>query len=92
MVTYTTRRWTRTEYHRLAEFGIFREDEPVELIGGELIVAEPQGRPHKVGVDLAAEVLRGAFGAGWLVRAQSSTELDDESAPTGRIPVSDLSP
>lgn len=45
MTTYPrpTRRWTRAEYDRLIEVGVFRPGEPVELLGGELIVAEPQG-------------------------------------------------
>ena len=40
MVTHAvrTRRWTRIEYEKLIELGIFRPGEAVELIGGELIV------------------------------------------------------
>ena len=34
------RRWTRAEYQRLVDLGAFR-DEAVELLGGQLIVAEP---------------------------------------------------
>jgi len=33
-----TRRWTRKEYDRLIEIGFFDEDEPIELVGGRLIV------------------------------------------------------
>ena len=38
-----TRRWKRVEYERLIECGVFQPGEPVELVGGQLIVAEPQG-------------------------------------------------
>jgi hypothetical protein len=37
----TLRRWSRVEYDRLVELGVF-EDDPVELIGGHLVVAEPR--------------------------------------------------
>lgn len=38
-----TRRWTRVEYDRLIEAGFFRPGDPVELVGGQMIVAEPRG-------------------------------------------------
>ena len=37
----TLRRWKRTEYERLVALGVFH-GEPIELIGGQLVVAEPQ--------------------------------------------------
>ena len=39
--TVRTRRWTRTEYDHAIRAGIFLEDEPLELLDGRLIVAEP---------------------------------------------------
>ncbi len=75
------RHWTRVEYERLADLGILREDDPVELIGGRLIVAEPKGNPHAVAVGLALEALGRAFGRGWVVRVQDPVALDDESEP-----------
>ena len=63
-----TRRWTRREYERLVETGFFRPGEPIELIGGELRVAEPQGEPHAVAGGLIGDALRAAFGPGWIVR------------------------
>ena len=83
MTTYPvrTRRWTRKEYDRLVEIGMLHEDEPIELIGGELIVAEPKGSPHATAVALAADALRAAFGRGWLVRRQDPIALDDDSEP-----------
>lgn len=89
MVTYPvrTRRWTRSEYHRLAEVGVLRDNEPVELIGGELIVAEPKGRPHQIAVHLVAEALKRAFGDGWFVLDQGSFELDDDSEPEPDVQV-----
>lgn len=45
----TLRRWKRTEYERLVDLGVFA-GEPIELIGGQLMVAEPQGSCHVAGV------------------------------------------
>ena len=89
MSTYPirTRRWTRKEYRKLGELGILPEDEPVELLGGHMIVAEPKGRPHAVAVALTAEALRRAFGAGWHVIQQDPIALDDDSEPEPDVSV-----
>ena len=56
MATYPTRlrRWTRAEYERLIEIGVFRPGEPVELLGGELMVSEPQGSAHYTAIGPSA--------------------------------------
>ena len=61
-----TRRWTRAEYDRLIEIGVFQPGDRVELLGGELIVAEPQSEPHYTAIGLTEEALRTALGAGWV--------------------------
>ena len=61
-------RWTRRAYGRLIAEGILTEDDPVELLDGRLVVKEPQHTPHATAVSLALEVLRVAFGSGWVVR------------------------
>ena len=76
-----TRRWKRVEYDRLIEAGFFRPGDPVELLGGQLIVAEPQGSGHFAAVRAAEEALRAAFGRGWDVRGQGPLALDEESEP-----------
>ena len=43
-VEVRTHRWRRVEYDRLIEAGFFQPGDPIELLGGQLIVAEPQGR------------------------------------------------
>ncbi|HET8577824.1 MAG TPA: Uma2 family endonuclease [Methylomirabilota bacterium] len=80
-ITYQTRRWTRAEYGRLTEIGVFRADERLELIGGDLIVRERQGGPHSAAIELINEALRAAFGSGWRIRIQLPVALDDESEP-----------
>ena len=75
----TLRRWRRVEYEQLVDLGAFDDDEPVELIGGQLIVAEPKGSKHATGVEMAGDALRAALPAGWIVRGQNPVSLDDES-------------
>ena len=76
----TLRRCKRAEYERLVDLGLFQRD-PVELIGGQLVVAEPQGSYHATAVGAADDALRAALPPGWIVRAQMPVALDDESAP-----------
>jgi Uma2 family endonuclease len=82
-----TRRWTRKEYDRLVDVGVLRDDEPIELIGGQLVVAEPKGSPHTTAVEITADVLRLAFGRGWVVRTQNPVALDEESEPEPDVAV-----
>jgi Uma2 family endonuclease len=89
MTTYgtRTRRWTRAEYEKLIETGIFQPGEPIELIGGELMVAEPQGAEHYTAICKSAQALEAAFGHGWVVRTQGPIGLDDESEPEPDVAV-----
>jgi hypothetical protein len=68
------------EYQRLIDVGAF-EREPLALIGGQLMVAEPKGSEHSAAVDMAYVALLSAIPAGWTVRGQNPLALDDESAP-----------
>jgi Uma2 family endonuclease len=76
----TVRRWKRVEYDRLVELGAF-DREPLELIGGQLIVAEPQGVHHASSIRRIDYALRAVLPPGWIVSIQSPVSLDDESEP-----------
>ena len=76
-----TKHWTRVEYERLIDLGAFRPGERLELVGGALLVREPQGGPHATAVGLVEDALRQVFGAGWTVRTQSPIALDEDSEP-----------
>jgi Uma2 family endonuclease len=67
-------RWTLAEFERLAELGIFTEDDRIELIGGELVPMSPKGNRH--------EVVRGAL-LNWL-RRNLPDELDLHVEPGWR--------
>jgi len=74
------RRWRRGEYERLVDLGGFR-GEAVELIGGQLVVAEPQGSYHASAITKVDYALRAIAPSGWIVRLQAPVSLDDESEP-----------
>jgi Uma2 family endonuclease len=48
MTVATAKRFTITEYHRLAELDFFTEDDRVELIKGEIIKMAAKGKAHSV--------------------------------------------
>ena len=59
----TLRRWTRAEYDRLVDLGMLH-GEPVELIGGHLVLAGPHGRYHASTLGAAGDALRAALPPG----------------------------
>jgi Uma2 family endonuclease len=82
-----TKHWTRVEYERLIDLGAFRPGERLELVGGALLVREPQGGPHATAVGLVEDALRQVFGAGWTVRTHSPIALDEDSEPEPDVAV-----
>jgi Uma2 family endonuclease len=86
------RRWTRSEYDRLVEYGVFSTGERVELLDGLLVVREPQGGRHAMAVRMVEEALRGVFRAGWDVRSQLPIALDPDSEPEPDVSVVPASP
>ena len=68
-------------YFRIAEAGIFGENDRIELIGGELIDLAPIGQAHAAAVDSLAEALYEACRRRAIVSSQNPVRLDDRSAP-----------
>jgi Uma2 family endonuclease len=83
---FTSKHWRRVEYERLVDLGVF-EGEPLELIGGQLIVAEPKVPAHATAVGMAGDAMRAALRPGWIVRMQNPLSLDDESVPEPDVAV-----
>jgi Uma2 family endonuclease len=75
------RRFTREEYHRMAEAGILREDDRVELIEGEIVLMTPIGRRHAACVAELNRLLVPAVGQRALLWPQNPITLPDESEP-----------
>ena len=78
-----TKTWTVAEYHRLVDEGIL-DDQPVELLNGEIVVMAPEGEPHAaIGTD-AAEYLIQLLGHRAQVRQArpiALTAVDSELEP-----------
>lgn len=81
MAGVQVRHWTRAEYDRMVEAGVFPPGERLELIDGEVVTMTPQGSAHASAVSLAEDALRAAFGAGYDVRVRMPLVLDPTSEP-----------
>ena len=79
--TEAAHRWTREQYDRAVEAGVFGPDDRLELIEGQLLAMTPQGSRHAAIVDQAGEVLRGVFGGDYRVRMQCPLAAGDDSEP-----------
>jgi Uma2 family endonuclease len=76
------RRWTREEYYRAADLGLFRPEERLELLDGEILEKmSPQKSPHTTAVILSANRLADAFGPAHHARQQMPLILNDLSEP-----------
>src|SRR5204863_7843063 len=83
----TTRRWTRVEYERLIELGVFQPGERLELLDGLLVLREPQGVPHATAIRRVLRALRRALGDAWQVDSQLPLALDADSEPEPDVAV-----
>lgn len=75
------RLFTVDDYERMCETGILREDDKVELIGGEITQMAAVGRRHASCVDVANDLLTEQRKRRYIVRVQSPIYLHDFSAP-----------
>jgi Uma2 family endonuclease len=75
------RRFTREEYHRMAEAGIFHAHDRVELIEGEIVQMTPIGRRHAACVAELNRLLVPAVGQRALVWPQNPITLPDDTEP-----------
>jgi Uma2 family endonuclease len=82
-----TRRWTRVEYERLVELGVFRPGERLELFDGLLVVREPQGSRHAGTIRRVLAALRRALGDAWQIDSQLPVALDEDSEPEPDVAV-----
>lgn len=70
-----------TEYHRMAEVGILKAEDQVELINGEIIQMSPIGSKHTGYLSIIDELLRDLLGKKVQVNNQSSIRLHKYSEP-----------
>ncbi|MDF0672865.1 MAG: Uma2 family endonuclease [Nitrospira sp.] len=75
------KRWTRREYDRMAEVGIFSQDDRVQLIEGDILTMTPQNSPHASAIGKTERALERLFGSNVWVRVQMPLIVDPDSEP-----------
>jgi Uma2 family endonuclease len=76
-----TRRFKVAEFYKLGEVGILSEDDPVELLDGQIMIMAPIGENHRTVVDALAEILTDQRKARYRVAVQNPLRIDDENEP-----------
>src|SRR3989442_10998222 len=71
-------RFTIDQYHRMGEAGILSEDEPVELIAGEIVVREPIGSRHAGTANRLNRLWTSRLGQRPVVQIHNPIELPEE--------------
>ena len=79
--TATLRRFTRHEYDRMVDAGIFGEDDHIELLNGLVTNMTPQGEPHAFSVRRLNRILVLLCGNDADVGPQLSFAASDDSEP-----------
>ena len=75
------RRFTADEYHRMAEAGVLRDDDRVELVDGEIVEMTPIGSRHAACVDQLNVLLSRSLAGQGILRVQGPVRLDPHSEP-----------
>ncbi|MBI2170669.1 MAG: Uma2 family endonuclease [Chloroflexi bacterium] len=81
------RLFTVDEYYKMAEAGIFTEDDRVELLEGEIVQMPPIGSPHGGTVKQLIRLFTSRLGDRAIVSAQDPVRLADNSEPQPDIAV-----
>jgi Uma2 family endonuclease len=80
-VARARRLFTREEYHRMAEVGILKPTDRVELIRGEIVEMSPIGRRHVAFVNNLTELLITRLTGRAMVSVQNPVVLSDDTEP-----------
>lgn len=83
---YFPRLFTKEEYERMSQMGLFI-DQKVELIAGEVLQMAAQSNRHGAGVTLIARALDRIFSTGYWVRVQQTLDLTPSSMPDPDVAV-----
>lgn len=81
MSLITAKRFTISEYHRLAELGFFEENDRVELIKGEIVQMVSKGTPHSVCETRLFRELFKLVGERATLRGQQPLIIPNDSQP-----------
>jgi Uma2 family endonuclease len=80
-IQLTRHRFTADEYHQMAEAGVLRDDDRVELIEGEIVDMTPIGPRHSAVVNRLTHALVRGCGDRAIVQIQASIRLGLHSEP-----------
>jgi Uma2 family endonuclease len=72
-----TRKWTIEEYHRAAKLQLFRPDERLELIEGDILVMSPKGSAHVVCCQKLLRSLRFNLASEYDFQCQDPIQIGD---------------
>jgi Uma2 family endonuclease len=86
-VQLNRRSFTVAEYERMGRFGIFSEDERVELVCGEVIEMPPIGERHAACADFLTQFITLPLRRRAIARVQSPVRLDEHSRPQPDITI-----
>ena len=86
----TRRRFTVEEFLAMDQAGIFRREERLELLDGEIFVMPPIGPPHADGTDQLDDFFKFSLRGRARVRVQGPVQLDDLNLPVPDIAVLQL--
>jgi Uma2 family endonuclease len=82
MVTdVAAKRFTVDEFQHMAEAGVFREDDRLELLDGEIIQMNPVGRRHVATVNRLTRLFARVLGDRALISVQNPIVLDAHAQP-----------
>jgi len=69
------------EYYRMAQAGVFSEEDKIELIEGEVVEMSPIGKRHAACVRRLDRILHRSIGELAIVSVQAPISIDDFSEP-----------
>lgn len=85
-MTVTNYKWTIERYHRAIAAGIF-DDQPVELLRGDLILMSPERELHAYYNTEAADYLRTLLGTRVKIRDAKPITLPNDSEPAPDVAI-----
>ena len=79
--SFRRHRLTTDDYYKMGEAGIFRENDRIELIEGDIIDKAPIGSRHAYTVDKLAYIIQGQISDKILLRIQNPLRLNQHNEP-----------
>lgn len=75
------RRFSRQDYYKLADSGVLKAGERVELIDGTIVAMSPQNLPHSTAILLSTRALNALYHTTHIVSCQTPFCFGDHSEP-----------